>query len=123
MVGPEFDGWEDHVDKGKTSNLVCAIRRMDTHPGEDYQVWENMGDMDNDEIINIPQLQYDPSKDSSSFYPNEITKLLDATIANYKKPCKDMEMLLKAAELKCKRAEAFLVKLRAKAEQNRVQAT
>jgi hypothetical protein len=31
-------------------------------------------------------------------------------------------MLLKAAELKCKRAKAFLVKLRAKAEQNRKQA-
>ena len=53
---------------------------------------------------------------------HEITKLLYATIANYKKPCKDMEMLLKAAELQCKRAKEFLVRLRAKAEQARKQA-
>jgi hypothetical protein len=73
-----------------------------------------MGGMLNEEIINIPQLDVDPSKDSTSMYPPAIIKLLDAIEANYKKPCKEMEKLLKTAELQCK--------LRATAEQNRVQA-
>ena len=122
MRGDEFNGFPNHVDTGTTSDLVEAIRRMETHPGDDWKVWENMGGMGNPEMINIPQLQADPNKDSSSSYPNEITGLLDATIANYKKPCKDMEKLLKTAQLQCKRAKTFLVKLRATADEARKQA-
>ena len=89
--------------------MVETIRALFTTPGDDYKVWNDMGGMASDGEINIPQLDVDPSKDSTTMYPPAIIKLLDAIEANYKKPCKEMEKLLKAAELQCKRVEGYLV--------------
>ena len=61
MTGGEFNGFPDPVEAGKTSELVEAVRRMETHPCDDFKVWENMGGMDNGDMINIPQLQADPN--------------------------------------------------------------
>ena len=56
MMGDEFNGFDDPDIDGQTSELVELARRMETHPGDDWKVWENMGGMGNSEMINIPQL-------------------------------------------------------------------
>ena len=109
MGGAKFDEWAQLDDPWKTADLVNAIRALVTHPGDDCTVWNNMGGMVSEDIINIPQLDVDPSKDSTTMYPPAIIKLLDEIEANYNKPCREMDKLLKAAELQCKRVEGYLV--------------
>jgi hypothetical protein len=65
MGGAEFDEWAQLDDPWKTADLVNAICALVTHPGDDCTVWDNMGGMVSEDIINIPQLDVDPSKDST----------------------------------------------------------
>ena len=82
MTGGEFDQWAESSDPWKTTDLVEAIRALVTNPGDDYKGWNDMGGMGSDGEINIPQLDVDPSKDSTTMYPPSIIRLLDAIVAN-----------------------------------------
>ena len=122
MTGDEFNGFDDPDDNGKTSELVELVRRMETQPGDDFKMWDSMGGMATGEAINIPQLHTDPNLDSSTSYPNMVIKMLDAIMAKFHQPCKDIEKLVRAKLLACKRPKASLVKLQASVDEARKQA-